>query len=106
MEFDLEDFVAQLSLDLCTKDSLYTIANHYEVAFSKQDKKQDLKFKHITILVERNVLPPVGSVTPRVEVEAIEPELRKLELQLEMWHKENELQLKERGLQQEFLFHS
>lgn len=46
MEFSLEDFVAQLSLDKFhrfTKEHLMVVADHFGVTVSKQSRKQVIK---------------------------------------------------------------
>ena len=86
MDFDLEDFVAHPSLEKfeqCTKNNLLSIAAHFKIPISKQEKKQNIKSQVHTELAEKELLPPVSSVFSRT-VAHPDPELRKLELHVEM----------------------
>ncbi len=96
MEFSLEDFVAHPSLkefEQCTKNNLFSIAAHFKVPITKQDKKQDIKYQLHIALAERKLLP-----LPSHAAAHSDPELRKLELQVEM----RRLELKDKELQHEF----
>lgn len=100
MEFSLEDFVAHPSLEKfeqCTKNNLFSIAAHFKVPIAKQDKKQNIKYQLHIALAEKNLLPPVSSV-PSYAITHPDPEVRKLELQVEM----RRLELKEKELQHDF----
>ena len=91
MEFKLEDFVAQPSLDLlgrCTKAQLCAIADHYDISVSKQAKTQLLKSELASALSDSGILPPVPSpgtlaaqpVSEEVRLKELEVEMRRLEL--------------------------
>ncbi len=100
MEFSLEDFVAHPSLkefEQCTKNNLFSIAAHFKVPILKQDKKQDIKYQLHIALAERKLLPPVSALPSHAAAHP-DPELRKLELQVEM----RRLELKDKELQHEF----
>ncbi len=64
---------------------------------TKQDKKQDIKYQLHIALAERKLLPPVSALPSHAAAHS-DPELRKLELQVEMWR----LELKDKELQHEF----
>lgn len=100
MEFSLEEFVAHPSiekLEQCTKSNLFSIAAHFEVPLSKQEKKQKIKNELHTALCEMSILPPVSAVTSHADVQP-DSELRRLELQVEI----RRLELKEKELKHEF----
>uniref|UniRef100_A0A671UEB7 Gypsy retrotransposon integrase-like protein 1 n=1 Tax=Sparus aurata TaxID=8175 RepID=A0A671UEB7_SPAAU len=60
MEFNLEDFVEQPTLNklhTCTKDNLLAIADHFCVTLLKQAKKEVVKSELVTALTDKGVFP-------------------------------------------------
>ncbi len=58
--FSLQTFIASPSLEqinLCRKQDLLLVADHYQIVVSKQALKSDIKSKLIQRLRETNVLP-------------------------------------------------
>lgn len=103
MEFDIEDFVAQPGLDKynqCRKEDLFLIAAHFKVPVSKQDRKEAVKKQLHDALVDKNILPPISTLSHGATLPSPDHGLRKLELELEM----RRLELKDRELQREFEF--
>ena len=119
MEFDLEDFVKQPSLDLfhkCTKDNLVDIADHYNVKVQSTKAKKTLKAELWVALFGKGILPDPGTAASPAKPVVLDPnmaaspvksdEIRKLELELEMRRlelqdkdKERAAKLKEQELQ-------
>ncbi len=63
--FDLNEFVNQPSaavLEMCRKDDLFLISQHFEIPVSKTLLKKDLKACLLAGLISKNVLPAVHNV--------------------------------------------
>ena len=60
MEFNVDEFVAQPSLDKLhplTKEHLVVIVDHFGIAVPKQAKKKVIKSELVTALTDKGVLP-------------------------------------------------
>lgn len=65
--FSLEEFVKSPSLellDVCRKQDLFLIADHFKLVVNRQDRKAEIKLKLTEQLVELNVL-----ITPNIEMD-------------------------------------
>lgn len=82
----------------CRKEALFSIAAHFKVPVSKQDKKEVVTIPLHVALVDKSILPPISALSHGAVLPGPDPGLRKLESQVEM----RRLELKERELQRDF----
>lgn len=107
MEFTLDDFVAEPSIErlhLCTKEQLFSVADYFGVAMSKQAKKQVLISELTTALSDKGVLSSDPSVTAKPVTagqQGSAEQLRLKELEVEM----RRLALREKELEKEVELH-
>ena len=90
MEFNLDDFVKQPSLDVfhkCTKDNLIDIADHYNIKVLSTKAKKAVKPELWAALFDKGILPdPSMAASGTSPLKTADPDqsVRKLELELEL----------------------
>ncbi|KAI9519813.1 hypothetical protein NQZ68_024674 [Dissostichus eleginoides] len=89
MDFDLEGFVSDPTrgkLDTCNKPQLELITGRFDVAISKQSKKQVIKEQLLAALIDQEVLSEEVGVDyfSKDEETEVSPKMAELQLQLEM----------------------
>ena len=90
MVFNVDDFVAQPSLDKlhpCTKEDLVVVADYFGIVVTKQAKKNVLKSELVAALIVKGVLPSdtgVATMSSPSRKDDAEVHLRLKEVELEM----------------------
>lgn len=112
MEFNLDEFVAQPSLDKlnrCTKKHLTILADYFGITVPKQAKKQVIESELLEALSRKGVLlrdPGVLTMSSPAGQQDLGEQLRLKELDVEMRHlaikeKELSIKIKEKELENE-----